>query len=36
MSSQRYPEGFKIEAIKQVVDCGYSVSCVEARFDITA
>ncbi|MGP3594328.1 transposase, partial [Vagococcus sp. WN89Y] len=25
MSSKRYPEEFKIEAVKQVVDRGYSV-----------
>ncbi|EHI8044855.1 MULTISPECIES: transposase, partial [Enterobacteriaceae] len=26
MSGKRYPEEFKIEAVKQVVDRGYSVS----------
>ncbi|EMF25824.1 transposase [Citrobacter freundii complex sp. 2024EL-00238] len=35
MSSKRYPEEFKIEAIKQVVDRGYSVSSVATRLDIT-
>ncbi|EBW4158188.1 transposase, partial [Salmonella enterica subsp. enterica serovar Corvallis] len=28
MSGKRYPEEFKIEAVKQVVDRGYSVSSV--------
>lgn len=28
MSSKRYPEEFKIEAVKQVVDRGHSVSSV--------
>ncbi|HFK4382824.1 TPA: IS3 family transposase, partial [Klebsiella pneumoniae] len=31
----RYPEEFKIEAVKQVVDRGYSVSSVATRLDIT-
>ena len=35
MSGQRYPEEFKIEAVKQVVDRGHSVSSVATRFDIT-
>jgi len=35
MSSKRYPEEFKIEAIKQIVDRGYSVSSVATRLDIT-
>ncbi|MGL0120735.1 IS3 family transposase [Salmonella enterica subsp. enterica] len=35
MSGKRYPEEFKIEAVKQVVDCGYSVSSVATRLDIT-
>ena len=26
MSSKRYPEEFKIEAVKQVVELGYSVA----------
>lgn len=34
MSGKRYPEGFKIEAIKQVVDRGNSVSSVASRLDI--
>jgi putative transposase len=34
MSSKRYPEEFKIEAVKQVVDRGHSVSSVATRFDI--
>ncbi|HBC6790221.1 TPA: IS3 family transposase, partial [Escherichia coli] len=32
---KRYPEEFKIEAVKQVVDRGYSVASVATRLDIT-
>ncbi|HDS2645522.1 IS3 family transposase [Klebsiella aerogenes] len=35
MSGKRYPEELKIEAVKQVVDRGYSVSSVATRLDIT-
>jgi transposase len=35
MSGKRYPEEFKIEAVKQVVDRGHSVSSVTTRLDIT-
>ncbi|EIW5942534.1 MULTISPECIES: IS3 family transposase [Klebsiella] len=35
MSGKRYPEEFKIEAVKQVVDRGYSGSSVATRLDIT-
>ncbi|ADD78093.1 InsN1 [Pantoea ananatis LMG 20103] len=35
MSGKCYPEEFKIEAVKQVVDRGYSVSRVATRPDIT-
>lgn len=35
MISKRYPEEFKIEAVKQVVDRGHSVSSVATRLDIT-
>ena len=35
MSSKRYPEEFKIESVKQVVDRGHSVSSVATRLDIT-
>lgn len=35
MSSKRYPEEFKIEAVKQVVDRGHSVISVATRLDIT-
>lgn len=35
MSGKRYPEQFKIKAIKQVVDSGYSVSSVATRLGIT-
>jgi len=31
MSSKRYPEEFKIEAVKQVIEKGYSVAEVAAR-----
>ncbi|HBM3022146.1 TPA: IS3 family transposase [Klebsiella michiganensis] len=35
MSGKRYPEEFKVEAVKQVVDRGYSVASVATRLDIT-
>ncbi|MEN4605470.1 IS3 family transposase [Pantoea agglomerans] len=35
MSGKRYPEEFKIEAVKQVIERGYSVSSVATRLDIT-
>ncbi len=35
MSGKRYPEEFKFEAVKQVVDRGYSVSSVATHLDIT-
>ena len=35
MSAKRYPEEFKIEAVKQVVDRGYSVADVARRLDVT-
>lgn len=35
MSGKRYPEEFKIEAVKQVVDRGHSVSSVATRLDMT-
>lgn len=35
MSDKRYPEEFKIEAVKQVVDRAHSVSSVATRLDIT-
>ncbi len=35
MSAKRYPEEFKIEAVKQVVDRGHSVSSVATRLGIT-
>lgn len=35
MSSKRYPEEFRIEAVKQVVDRGHSVADVAKRLDIT-
>ncbi|MEB5757363.1 IS3 family transposase [Citrobacter cronae] len=35
MSNKRYPEEFKIEAVKQVIDRGHSVSSVATRLDIT-
>lgn len=35
MSGKRYPEEFKIEAVKQVVDRGHSIASVATRPDIT-
>lgn len=35
MSSKRYPEEFKIEAVKQVTDRGHSVADVAKRLDVT-
>ena len=35
MSGKRYPEEFKIEAVKLVVERGHSVSSVATRLDIT-
>ena len=35
MSGKRYPEEFKIEAVKQVVNRGYSVADVAKRLDVT-
>ena len=35
MNGQSYPEEFKIIAVIQVVDRGYSVSSVATRSDIT-
>ncbi|MGX0000542.1 transposase-like protein [Pantoea piersonii] len=35
MSGKRYPEEFKIEAVKQVIDRGHSVFSVATRLDIT-
>ena len=36
MTSKRYTEEFKIEAVKQVVDRGHTVADVAKRLDITA
>jgi transposase len=35
MSSKRYPDEFKIEAVKQVVDRGHSVVDVASRLGMT-
>lgn len=35
MSGKGYPKAFKIEAVKQVVERGYSVSSVTTLLDIT-
>ncbi|WP_212815887.1 IS3 family transposase [Erwinia rhapontici] len=35
MSGKRYPEEFKIEAVKQVVSRGHSIASVATRLDIT-
>lgn len=36
MSGKRYPEEFKIEAVKQVTQRGHSVADVASRLDITS
>ena len=36
MSGQRYPEEFKIEAVKQVTDRGHSVADVAERLGVTS
>jgi len=35
MSGKRYPEEFKTESVRQVVDRGHSVSGIATRLDIT-
>jgi len=35
MSGKRYPEEFKIKAVKQVIDRGHSITSVATRLDIT-
>lgn len=35
MSGKRYPEEFKIEAVKQVLDRGHSIFDVAKRLDVT-
>ena len=35
MSSKRYPDEFKIEAVKQVTERGYSVAEVSSRLGTT-
>jgi len=35
MSSKRYPEEFKVEAVKQVVNRGHSVADVASRLGMT-
>jgi transposase len=35
MSAKRYPEEFKIEAVRQVVDRGYSISDVAKRLSVS-
>lgn len=35
MSKKRYPDEFKIEAVKQVTDNGYSVAEVAGRLGVT-
>lgn len=34
MSNKRYPEVFKIEAVRQVTDHGYSVADMAGRLDV--
>lgn len=36
MSGKRYPEEFKIEAVKQVVDRGHSIFDVAKPLDVTS
>jgi transposase len=35
MSSKRYPEEFKVEAVKQITERGYSVTDVAQRLGVT-
>ena len=35
ISKKRYPDEFKVEAVKQVVDCGHSVADVAGRLGMT-
>jgi len=35
MSSQRYPEEFKTEAVKQILDQGHSVADVSNRLGVS-
>lgn len=35
MSSKRYPEEFKIEAVRQITDRGHSVAEVASRLGVT-
>ena len=35
MSAKRYPEDFKIEAVKQVTDRGYKIADVAQRLGVT-
>lgn len=35
MSNNRYPEEFKIEAVRQITDKGYSVADVSRRLDVS-
>ncbi len=35
MSSKRYPEEFKVEAVRQVVDRGHSIADVAHRLGVT-
>lgn len=35
MSKKRYPEEFKLEAVRQITDRGYSVADVAKRLDVS-
>lgn len=35
MSGKRYPEEFKLAAVRQITECGYAVSDVSKRLDVT-
>ena len=36
MSGKRYLEEFRIEAVKQVADCGYTIFDIAKRLEITS
>ena len=36
MSAKRYPEEFKLAAVRQITEGGYTVSDVARRLDVTA
>jgi transposase len=36
MSAKRYPEKFKLAAVRQITEGGYTLSDVASRLDVTA